>query len=263
VRPSPVARAPDYTHLWRRTTTLEARCACPRVLLLLLAVAVSPFPGCSCPTDTLRTGLRADIDRPVPRRERDAILRSSDTAQPGKPAAAGARRSHRHPRGRSRLRRSRSYGARAIRTPNLDRSLQRACVSRFLRERLCAHVARRLLTGRYPAHRISYVIFAAEVSPSHASDLALTRLGSKSYVAVHDSYVGACRSEITSPSTQVPASDRACRQVAPGRLLARQRFLRTARIRFLRGHPALERRIPSRLAQWPGITRNVVLPRSR
>ncbi len=95
-----------------------------------------------------------------------------------------------------------SYGARAIRTPNLDRLAAEGVrfTDFYASASVCSPSRAGLLTGRYPVRTgISYVIFASEISPGHRFDLALARLGSRLGTSrFHDSYVrGLPDSEVT------------------------------------------------------------------
>ena len=95
-----------------------------------------------------------------------------------------------------------SYGARSIRTPNLDRLAAEGLrfTQFYASASVCSPSRAGLLTGRYPVRTgISYVIFASEVSPAHRLDLTLARLGSRLGTSrFHDSFVsGLPDSEIT------------------------------------------------------------------
>jgi arylsulfatase A-like enzyme len=95
-----------------------------------------------------------------------------------------------------------SYGARAIRTPNLDRLAAEGVrfTQFYASASVCSPSRAGLLTGRYPVRTgISYVIFAREISLGHRLDLWIARLGTRLGTSrFHDSYVsGLPDSEIT------------------------------------------------------------------
>jgi uncharacterized sulfatase len=174
--------------------------------LLLLAVAVLAVSWLLLSNRTpFEPGLRADID-PAPFRDasRDAVpaeqvirRRPESTVGAGRPPNVVVILAD--DLGYGDLG---SYGARAIRTPNLDRLAAEGVrfTDFYASASVCSPSRAGLLTGRYPVRTgISYVIFASEISPGHRFDLALTRLGSKLGTSrFHDSYVrGLPDSEIT------------------------------------------------------------------
>ena len=177
-----------------------------RRALSLLAVAVLAAVGWFMASrPAVEPGLSADID-PAPYHDasRDAI-RAEQVIRRSEDAAAGGDRAPNvvvilaDDLGYGDLG---SYGARAIRTPNLDRLAAEGVrfTDFYASASVCSPSRAGLLTGRYPVRTgVSYVIFAAEISPSHRLDLALTRLGSRLGTSrFHDSYVsGLPDSEIT------------------------------------------------------------------
>ena len=95
-----------------------------------------------------------------------------------------------------------SYGARAIRTPNLDRLAAEGVrfTDFYSSASICSPSRAGLLTGRYPVRTgVSYIIFASEISLEHRFNLALARLGSRLGTSrFFDSFVaGLPESEIT------------------------------------------------------------------
>jgi len=95
-----------------------------------------------------------------------------------------------------------SYGARAIRTPNLDRLAAEGVrfTNFYASASVCSPSRAGLLTGRYPVRTgISYIIFASDISLRQRLDLSLARLGSRLGMSrFHESFVhGLPDSEIT------------------------------------------------------------------
>jgi uncharacterized sulfatase len=172
-------------------------------LLAIAVLAVSWLLMANRPT--FEPGLRADID-PAPFHDagRDAV-RAEQVIQRSPGDSTGAPRPPNvvvilaDDLGYGDLA---SYGARAIRTPNLDRLAAEGVrfTDFYASASVCSPSRAGLLTGRYPVRTgVSYVIFASEISLGHRFDLALTRLGSKLGTSrFHDSYVrGLPDSEIT------------------------------------------------------------------
>ena len=182
------------------------RLSCRRSLLLLSAVAVLAIAWLLiADRPSFEPGLRADID-PAPFHDarRDAVraeqvIRRTDTGSAAADRLPNVVVILADDLGYGDLG---SYGARAIRTPNLDRLAAEGVrfTDFYSSASVCSPSRAGLLTGRYPVRTgISYVIFASEISPGHRFDLALARLGSRLGMSrFHDSYVsGLPDSEIT------------------------------------------------------------------
>jgi len=95
-----------------------------------------------------------------------------------------------------------SYGARAIRTPNLDRLAAEGVrfTNFYASAAVCSPSRAGLLTGRYPVRTgISYIIFASDIPLEQRLTLSLARLGSRLGTSrFHESFVhGLPDSEVT------------------------------------------------------------------
>jgi len=176
-----------------------------RSSLLLAAIAIAVVWVLIAHRPATDPGLRVDMD-PAPFRDttRDSIT-PGDVIRPTAAADTGADRPPNivvilaDDLGYGDLA---SYGARAIRTPNLDRLAAEGVrfTNFYSSASVCSPSRAGLLTGRYPVRTgVSYIIFASEISLEHRLNLALARLGSKLGTSrFYDPYVsGLPDSEIT------------------------------------------------------------------